>query len=164
MEAQTNIPHVLERLRTCVPEPRTEKLLFEDATRTDLECEGARVRPAADEAERARGGWVLDIDGDAVGFGGILFHYNPPYGDVYMEVQQAERGRGYGSYLVQELKRICREGGGVPAARCDPDNVASCRTLERAGFAVCGEIVAGAVGEDFLGSWVLGSEGPGRAT
>lgn len=158
LEAQTNIPQMIERVRDSVPEPRTEKLLFEDAARTSLECEGAIVRPAADEDERAKGAWVLEVDGAPVGFGGILYHYNPPYGDVYMEVRQGERGRGYGSYLVQELMRICRERGSVPAARCDPDNVASRRTLERAGFSVCGEIVAGAVREDFLRSARAGSE------
>ena len=148
LEAQTNIPQMIERVRDCVPEPRTEKLLFEDTTPTSLTCEGAIVRSAANEDERAKGAWVLEVGGRPVGFGGVLHHYNPPYGDIYMEVRESDRGRGYGSYLVQELKRICREGGGVPAARCDPENVASRRTLERAGFAVCGEIVAGAVRED----------------
>jgi hypothetical protein len=66
--------------------------------------------------------------------GGILFHYNPPYGDIYMEVDEPHRRRGYGGYLVQELKRLCRELGGVPGARCDPTNAASQRTVQHAGF------------------------------
>jgi GNAT superfamily N-acetyltransferase len=38
----------------------------------------------------------------------LFFHYNPPYGDVYMEVAEPFRRRGLGAYLVQELKRIVR--------------------------------------------------------
>lgn len=68
-------------------------------------------------------------------------HYNPPYGDIYMEVAERYRRRGFGSYLVQELKRICRESGRVPAARTGQDNVASRRTLERAGLLPCARIL-----------------------
>ena len=66
--------------------------------------------------------------------GGILYHYNRPYGDIYMEVAEAYRRRGIGSYFVQELKRICYEGGSIPCARCNPDNTASRKTLQKAGF------------------------------
>jgi RimJ/RimL family protein N-acetyltransferase len=71
-------------------------------------------------------------------------HYNPPYGDIYMEVDEAHRRRGYGCYLVQELKRLCRELGGVPGARCFPTNAASRRTLQRAGFVPYAHILIGA--------------------
>jgi RimJ/RimL family protein N-acetyltransferase len=80
--------------------------------------------------------------------GGILFHYNRPYGDIYMETAEAFRRRGLGSFLVQELKRVCYEGGQVPAARCSPNNIASRRTLQRAGFVPCGHILKGAVRSD----------------
>ncbi len=49
------------------------------------------------------------------GAGDILYHYNRPYGDIYMKVGEPFRKRGLGSFLVQELKRICYEGGSVPA-------------------------------------------------
>lgn len=48
-----------------------------------------------------------------------------------------------GSYLVQELKRICRDAGHGPAARCNKDNAASRLTLQRAGMIPCGRIVTG---------------------
>ena len=73
------------------------------------------------------------------------FHYNRPYGDIYMAVGEAFRTRGIGTYLVQELKRVCYEGGSVPAARCSPKNVASRQTLQRAGFIPCGHILTGTV-------------------
>jgi RimJ/RimL family protein N-acetyltransferase len=77
--------------------------------------------------------------------GGILFHYNRPYGDIFMETNESFRRRGLGAFLVQELKRVCYEGGHVPAARCNPNNVASRRTLQRAGFVPCGHILKGPV-------------------
>jgi len=77
--------------------------------------------------------------------GGILFHYNRPYGDIYMDVAEAFRGRGLGAYLVQELKRECYALGAVPCARCNPTNVASRRTLQRAGFVPFAHILNGAV-------------------
>jgi GNAT superfamily N-acetyltransferase len=78
-----------------------------------------------------------------VATGGLFFHYNPPYGDIYMEVAAAHRRRGLGSYLVQELKRLCREMGCVPAARCNTANVASRLALQRAGMFPCARIVQG---------------------
>src|SRR4029450_6274661 len=78
--------------------------------------------------------WLLEMEGNTGAKGGILFHYNRPYGDIYMEVSEPFRRRGLGSYLVQELKRRCYELGAIPCARCNPQNIASRRTLQRAGF------------------------------
>jgi len=47
------------------------------------------------------------------------------------------------SYLL--LKRVCYEQGNVPAARCNPSNVASRKTLQKAGFVPCGHILTGSV-------------------
>lgn len=91
------------------------------------------------------GEWGLDRAGRIVATGGLLFHYNPPYGDLFMEVAPDQRGRGLASYLVQELRRIGREGGHIPAARCDLSNAASRRALERGGMRACGQIVRGAI-------------------
>src|SRR6266446_1300495 len=76
---------------------------------------------------------VVEVGGAVAAKGGILFHYNRPYGDIYMEVAEAYRRRGLGSYLVQELKRICYEQGNIPAARwqygkyCFPQNTSESR-------------------------------------
>ena len=69
--------------------------------------------------------------------GGILCHYNVPYGDIFMGVAEPFRRRGYGSYLIQELKRVCYERGRIPAARCNASNVASRATLQKAGLLPC---------------------------
>jgi GNAT superfamily N-acetyltransferase len=62
-----------------------------------------------------------------------------------MEVGERFRRRGFGSYLVQELKRVCYENGNVPGARCNQKNIASRKTLQKAGFVPCGQILSGAV-------------------
>lgn len=136
---------------TYAAEIATEKVVFRDESTTTRAVPGASLRcltPATEIrsaiAERAGGGeWALEVDGTVVGKGGILFHYNPPYGDIYMEIDEPHRGRGFGSYLVQELKRLCRELGGMPGARCDPTNAASRRTLQRAGFVPYAHILIG---------------------
>lgn len=88
-------------------------------------------------------GWVVALDGRIAGAGGILYHYNRPYGDIYMKIAAPFQRRGLGAYLVQELKRACRVGGSVPAARCNIENTASRKTLQKAGFVPCGNLISG---------------------
>jgi GNAT superfamily N-acetyltransferase len=97
--------------------------------------------------QRRQGGgeWLLKLDGEVAAKGGILFHYNQPYGDIYMEVMEPYRQRGFGSYLVQELKRECYELGAIPGARCNPANIASRKTLQRAGFVPFAHILNGTI-------------------
>ena len=68
-----------------------------------------------------------------------------PAGAVFMDVEEPFRRRDLGSFLVQELKRVCSEGGHVPAARCNVKNIASRKTLQKAGFVPCGHILSGSV-------------------
>ena len=150
-EVQSNDLLLTTLVVTFARELATEKVVFRDHETTSHTIPGATLRcltSAADirkaMVERAGGGeWALDVAETVVGKGGILFHYNPPYGDIYMDVDEPHRRRGYGSYLVQELKRVCRELGGVPAARCDPTNTASRRTLQRAGLVPYAHILIG---------------------
>ena len=129
----------------------TERIVFRDHTTTDLPAHGLTLRcvtPAVEiqtaMAERQGGGeWVVELDRDMVAKGGVLFHYNVPYGDVYMDVDEPYRRRGIGSYLVQELKRACYALGAIPAARCSTDNVASRRTLQKAGLVPFAHILVG---------------------
>lgn len=129
----------------------SESILFHDKVTTSLLAPDTMFRvPNASEApdlneDQLPWHGVLDVDGQVAASGGILFHYNRPFGDIYMEVAAPFRRRGLGSFLVQELKRVCYEGGHVPGARTSPDNVASQRTLQRAGFVPCGHILKGSV-------------------
>jgi GNAT superfamily N-acetyltransferase len=151
IEVQSNDPLGAAMLHAFARNVFSEKILFRDGLVTDLAPAGALFRPptpaeapdAGPEERRWRG--VLEVDGKVAATGGVLFHYNPPYGDIYMEVAEPLRRRGLGSYLVQELKRLCRESARVPAARCDLSNIASRRTLQKAGFVPCGHILKGTV-------------------
>jgi GNAT superfamily N-acetyltransferase len=131
----------------------SEKIVFADGITTTLQASGVLLRTTTSEEqmreaiEQRQGGceWILEIEGEKVATGGILFHYNRPFGDIYMEVTEPFRKRGIGSYFVQELKRICYELGAVPCARCSPSNVASRRTLQRAGFVPFAHILDGSI-------------------
>lgn len=149
IEAQTNMPTMLGLLEEFGTEARAECLLFSEGSRTDLPNPGALFRRATDEDDDSafgartepRGEWVLELGGKVVANGGILTHYNPPHADLFMEVAEPYRRRGFGSYLVQEMMRVCTGRGLVPCARCNPDNLASRRTLKRAGLVECGTLL-----------------------
>ena len=157
-EVQSNDLLTTALALACADVIATEKIVFRDSTSTTLAANGARLRsvtPAAEvlqaiEHRQGGGEWVLELDGRAVGKGGILFHYNRPYGDIYMEIVEAFRKRGFGGYLVQELKRVCYELGAIPAARCNPTNIASRGTLLRAGFAPEAHILYGGLRRDAI--------------
>ena len=133
MTVQTNDAALMVMLHLWGRNIDTEKIIFADKLFTAHRVEGAVLRQRG-ELEQD---WVVEMDGAVAANGGILYHYNRPYGDIYMEVAEGYRRRGLGSYLVQELKRICYEGGSIPCARCSPDNEASRKTLQMAGFVPC---------------------------
>jgi GNAT superfamily N-acetyltransferase len=153
IQAQTNMPLMLRLLYDCAKNITTDAILFEDAFTTRLLPADTIFRQVlAEETSKVFqhlsepvGKWAIETGGSIVATGGYFTHYNPPYGDIYMEVAEGARQQGFGSYLVQELKRICYEAGKKPAARTGSDNVASRRTLEKAGFAVCGRLLVGEV-------------------
>ena len=153
IETQSNDPLLAVMLHPFAHNVTSESILFHDKLTTALSRPGATVRRAtpADAAQihshelDAGADWVVAFEGAVAATGGILFHYNRPYGDIYMKVAAPFRRRGLGAYLVQELKRICYEHGNVPAARCNPTNLASRKTLQKAGFVPCGHILTGSV-------------------
>jgi GNAT superfamily N-acetyltransferase len=153
IETQSNDPLLPVMLFTFAPTVSSESILFHDKLTTAHALPNAQFRKASpgDAPEIAQHGldaqatWLVAYEGVVAATGDILFHYNRPYGDIYMKVAEPFRRRGIGTYLVQELKRTCYEGGSVPAARCNPSNVASRQTLQRAGFVPCGHILKGTV-------------------
>jgi len=144
IETQTNDIMLTAMLHTWARDIVSEKILFEDKLTTAYRLEGAVLRKRESE-----GDWMLlEVGGEVAASGGILYHYNRPYGDIWMEVAEPFRGRGSGTYVVQELKRLCYEGGSIPCARCNTGNVASRRTLQKAGFVPCAHILAGKLGAE----------------
>jgi GNAT superfamily N-acetyltransferase len=151
IETQTNDPSLSVMLHTFAENVHAESIPFEDRFETRLQPEAAGFRPReVGDVELLKAfelddtaGWVVTLNGSIAGAGGILYHYNRPYGDIYMKIAGPFQCKGLGAYLVQELKRACRASGSIPAARCNIRNLASRRTLQKAGFTPCGNLVSG---------------------
>ena len=159
VRAQSNDRLLHQMLHDCAgADLEVGAVLFEDGFTTSLPNPGGADAPgilrevtgetqarffpdAGDDAPQ----WMVEHAGVAVAWGGVLSHYNPPFGDLYFEVADAHRRRGWASWLVQELKRIAYEGGKVPAARCDPANVGSRKSMQNAGMLPVGHILVGEV-------------------
>jgi GNAT superfamily N-acetyltransferase len=153
IRAQTNDPLQLSMLYDCATNIKVEAILFEDGFTSRLTCPTGVFRKST-EADRQNltegklddgAEWLVESGGIPVAAGGVLTHYNPPYGDIYMAVRESHRRQGFGSYLVQELKRAAYERGNRPAARCSPDNPASRFSMQKAGLLPCGRILSGRV-------------------
>jgi GNAT superfamily N-acetyltransferase len=151
IESQSNDPLLMPIVEACATDLISDTILFADDVTTALTPPGATCRKLRWYERRfvfrhtlePVGDWAIEYDRQVVATGGLFFHYNRPYGDIYMEVAPAFRRRGFGAFLVQELKRIARNGGHIPAARCGADNTASQATLRRAGMRPCGRILRG---------------------
>ncbi len=155
IEAQTDDILLTLMLYDCATAITSDRIVFHDALTTNLEIPGAIFRRVT-EADQDRifehhvegvGEWLLEDDGAIVATGGIALHYNPPYGDLYMEVDRPRRRRGYGSYLIQGLKRACYEMGRIPAARCNAVNEGSRATLQKAGLLPCARMLTGVLAD-----------------
>ena len=92
-----------------------------------------------------KGDYLIEVNGEIVATGGFLLHYNKPFADLYMEVNEQHRKKGFGSFLLQEVKKECYLNGRLPAARCNITNPASKATLLRAGLKVVGYMLKGDV-------------------
>jgi GNAT superfamily N-acetyltransferase len=170
VECQTNLPLLAEMFREFADEVVTEHLLFEDGgdnpsasiPASSRVRQGGATEGAATWVFRARRGddtafaevvpegpWVVVEAGHVVGSGGILTHYNPPFGDLYMEVVPQARGRGLGRFLVRRLRGVARGEGLVPAARCDPANEGSRRALVAGGMRQCGVLLSGRISRTY---------------
>ncbi len=135
---------------------KSEVVLFEDHAVTDHTLPGAVFRTRSEKdlifehGTEPVGDYVIETNGEVVATGGFLCHYNPPFADLYMEVREDCRGRGIGSFLLQELKKQCYLSGRVPAARCSIQNLASRATLLKAGLRVCGFMLLGPIAKERL--------------
>src|SRR5262245_42420948 len=145
VETQTNGTVLAVLVQSFCPSVVAEAILYEDGFSPFIQIPSASVRlarPSDAAAIAARqlddqAKWLLQLGDEIVGTGDILYHYNRPYGDIFMSIAEPFRRRGLGAFLVQELKRVCLEAGSIPAARCNVDNTASQRTLQKAGFVPC---------------------------
>jgi GNAT superfamily N-acetyltransferase len=129
----------------------SDTVLFEDHTTTEITLNKIpfRERQQTDvifeHHSEPVGNYVLVLDNEVVATGGFLLHYNFPYADLYMEVKENFRRKGFGNFLIQELKKKCYLSGRVPAARTNMNNLASKATLIKAGLRIAGFMLAGKV-------------------
>ncbi len=129
----------------------SDVVLFGDGPVTSLDIPGATFRLRKpdehlfEHKHEPDGDYVLDVNGTIVGTCGFLLHYNMPFADLYMEVQEDQRQKGFGSLMIQEVKKACYSSGRVPAARCGISNKASKATLLKGGLKVAGYMLSGEV-------------------
>lgn len=151
IESQSNDVLLTQMLYHFAKNINTGAILFEDNITPAILCPGVtfRCKNAGDKIfehkAEPEGDYLLEREGEIVATGGFLLHYNLPYADLYMEVREDSRRKGYGSFLIQEVKKACYLAGRIPAARCGLTNTASKSTLIKAGFKICGYMLTGQV-------------------
>jgi GNAT superfamily N-acetyltransferase len=145
LECQTNDRFWLPLFSEFAQKIQGEAILFKDRKETSFRIPGAEwqkgIEEPGDVAHNKK--FVLVVEGKEVATGGFLLNYNLPYADIYYDVGEAFRRKGYGSLMVQELKKEAYAMGRVPAARCNVNNWISKATLVKGGFSVCGYLLAG---------------------
>jgi hypothetical protein len=107
IETQSNELILPTMLYTFGHNVRAEAILFQDQSEAQLVPEGSGFRSRqAEDVELLRklelddsADWVATFDGDIAGAGGVLYHYNRPYGDIYMKIAEPFRGRGLARIL-----------------------------------------------------------------
>src|ERR1700722_7128687 len=114
----------------------SDKVIFRKKTDDDISFEHKSEPP---------GDFVLEMNKEIVATGGFLLHYNLPFADLYMEVKEQHRRKGFGSFIIQEIRKECYLASRVPAARCNINNVASKMTLLKRGFKIAGTMLLGKV-------------------
>ncbi len=124
-----------------------EAILFKDNFQTNFNIPGVifRKQREQDNISKDDGDYVLEQNGEIVATGGFVRNYNIPYIDMFYEVKENFRQKGFGSFMVQELKKEAYLMGRVPAARCNIKNQKSKATLSKAGLEVCGFILIGEI-------------------
>jgi GNAT superfamily N-acetyltransferase len=153
IECQTNESLLSSIQHLVVPQIHIEALLFGAPFDPRLSApDGCVFRmltdadyPLFEHKSEPEGPFGIEKKGKIVATGGYLTHYNPPFVDLYMEVHPDHRHMGIGSYLIQEIQKVCIEEGLIPAARCNADNIASQRTLLRGGLNQVGTVTSGSI-------------------
>lgn len=79
--------------------------------------------------------FVLYIKNSFLGLGEFRIHkIHSKYADIGMIVAEEYRKKGVGTYILYKLKEHCYKNNVIPIASCDYKNIASKKTLIKAGF------------------------------
>jgi GNAT superfamily N-acetyltransferase len=122
---------------------KAEAILFEDGFKTTYGIPGTNF--TKNEVPDGSTEYRLDLNGVPVATGGFVWNYNFPYIDLYSEVEENHRKKGFGTLITQELKKEAYLLGRIPAARCNVNNLASRYTLIKAGLKICGYRLVGKI-------------------
>ncbi len=147
LECQTNDPLLSSLFFEHAFDIRASSILFADGTTTVYDDNNCRLKKIFNE-NPADCHYKLLQDNQVVASGGLMLNYNHPYADIYYDVKEEFRKKGFGTLLVQELKNEARLLNKIPSARCNVDNIASKRTLQKAGFVICGYLLQGQFRKD----------------
>ena len=145
VECQSNESLLSTMLYQFTENINAEAILFADDFQSKLAMADAVFGREDFENENKSdvGGYFLKQNGEVVATGGFMLNYNKPYADIYMDVKEPCRQKGFGSLMVQKLKREIYLTDRVPSARCNVNKKASKATLLKAGFKVCGALLKG---------------------
>jgi GNAT superfamily N-acetyltransferase len=155
IECQSNDPLLSGMLYEFGIDIYSDVILFKNGPVTDLDIPGAVFRERQDgdtlfeHYSEPEGTHVIEADGKVIATGGFLLHYNKPFADLYMEVLESYRRKGYGSLLIQEVKKACFMAGRVPAARCSITNKPSKATLLKGGLEIAGYMLTADVKAEY---------------
>ena len=147
IECQSNDLLLTELLYQFAENIKAEAILFEDHLQSNFTIPGVLFGRKETDDKNANdvGGFFLEHNGEIVATGGFMLNYNIPYADIYMDVPEKFRNKGFGSLIIQELKKEIYLMGRVPAARCNINNPPSKAALLKAGFSICGFRLIGAI-------------------
>jgi GNAT superfamily N-acetyltransferase len=146
IESQSNDLFLSTMLYQYAQNINAEAILFEEHFQSTLHIPGTIFRKQQPEDNPGdEEGYILEHNSTIVATGGFVKNYNMPFIDMYMEVKEPFRKKGFGSLMIQELKKEAYLLGRVPAARCNIKNNASKATLLKAGLRICGFILTGSI-------------------
>lgn len=143
VECQTNDILLADMAFESARNINAEAILFEAAFETAFTINGAQFVKSKSPDEWDA--YSVQRGGEIVATGGYVWNYNFPYIDIYYEVKENFRKRGYGAFIMQELKSEAYRLGRVPSARCNINNHASRALLLKAGMQICGYIIIGEI-------------------
>ncbi len=143
LECQTNDKLLYSLVQVFGQNLTEQSVLFEDALTTNFAISSAAFssKTTENESRDDHHQYLLVVNNETVATGGLLLNYNFPFADIYYEVKEEHRRKGYGVYLIQELKKEAYRLGRVPAARCNVNNLPSRASLLKGGFRICGHLL-----------------------
>ncbi|MES1219740.1 MAG: GNAT family N-acetyltransferase, partial [Bacteroidota bacterium] len=124
IECQSNDLLLTSMLYEYAQNISAEAILFEDHFQTNFLLPEIifQKRVSEDNYRDDDRQYMLKLNDEIVATGGLMLNYNIPYADIYYEVNEKYRQRGFGTFIVQKLKKEAYQMGRVPAARCNINN------------------------------------------